>query len=524
MNPRYTPVQSSGAGHEADKNARVHRLNLHDTYGVDWDITKVARDFLQNFYDSVPASDFSKKVTIDVNRQEGNVRLQGPTEFDVQYIVRIGVSTKSHQEDRYAGQFGEGFAIAALVAMRDHNVDVTARAGTWKAQFFFDAIRVGEKDVRELCCNVLDSDRLEGSEVVLSKCPASVLSAFEDSRKLFRYDGNPLFGEVLGESPSLGLFIYRSTISHGAIFYRRQKRGDYKLPYIICHDREIKTIKTERDRGDLEAKEVREVVKKSVNCLSGETIMQLIMNDLRSHWEKGHNFITALSDKWISLYPWPHKKLEFPDNYVAKFEWKSDSSTESLGLTLCASTLSCFGLITSREWLRAQAKGKLCNPNNQESKLFSILEDAYTQIVDSDLEDRMFKVFVPENEDDGFEGAYGDKTLILKDTVLVGEFATAIAVFVHEGLHTYGYDGGRKFSDKLTKALEHMCRNRKALDRCEQNWTRIQSGKAFKDGAMSKEAPDSPGDDVPEPEGIEERIASLESQIEQIRRHLEMSE
>jgi hypothetical protein len=326
---------------KADKNVRVHRLNLHDTYDVSWDVTKVARDFLQNFYDSVPASDFSREVTIDVNRQEKSVRLQGPTVFDVEYLLRIGVSTKTHQADRYAGQFGEGFAIATLVVMRDYGVDVIARADTWKAEFFFEGVSIGQGNARELCCNVHDDgDRLVGSEVVLSKCPASVLSAFEESRKLFRYDGNPLFGEVLGESPGQGLFIYRSTTSQGAVFYRRQKRSDYNLPYVICHDREIKTIRTERDRGDLQAKEVREAVKKSVNCLSGETIERLIQNDLRSLWEKGHPFITALGDKWGALYGWRGKKVEFPDDFVAKSDWHDDKDAESFGLTLCAGTLT----------------------------------------------------------------------------------------------------------------------------------------------------------------------------------------
>ncbi len=136
----------------------------------------------------------------------------------------------------------------------------------------------------------------------------------------------------------------------------------------------------------------------------------------------------------------------------------------------------------------------------------------------------MFKVFVPENEDDGYEGSYGDRTLTLKDSVLAGEFATALAVFVHEGLHRYGHDGGRKFSDKLTEALENMCRNRKALDLYEQKWARMQGGMTTKAGAVSEEAADLAQDDMPYPEGTEERIAFLESQIERIKDHLGISE
>ena len=55
----------------------AHCLNLHDTYDVRWGITKVIRDFIQIFYDSVPPEQFGERITIEVDRATDCVTLRG---------------------------------------------------------------------------------------------------------------------------------------------------------------------------------------------------------------------------------------------------------------------------------------------------------------------------------------------------------------------------------------------------------------------------------------------------------------
>ena len=499
---------------------RIHRLNLHDSYDVSWDVTKVARDFLQNFYDSVSAESFSEDVEIDVDRRKKTVTLHGPVEFEVEYLLRIGVSTKTHQPDKYAGQFGEGFAIAALIIMRDFNVEVSARTGKSTALFYFESVSVGEGQTRELCCSIVEAGGVKGCNVVISRCPESVLSAFEASRKLFRYDGNPLFGERLGQSPHQGLYFYRSTTENGAIFYRRQKRGDYDLPFIICHDFEIKSIQSERDRSELSAKDLRKLVEKSVHCLSGQIVEKLVLDDLRGRWEKGHPLLTSLSERWKKLYGYDGRKLQFPEQFVAKTHWKDDREVEGLGQVLCASSLGSLGLISSRDWIRERAKGRVRDPNRKERRLFDILEESYALIFGSPLENRTYKVFVPENEDESFEGWYGDTTLALKESLLTGDFALVFSVFIHEGLHPYGGDGSRRFSDKLTLALEQTCRQRISINRLEERWIRLlkedSSTNDISDANVENEVNNMRPENYPDIVDLEHRIIRLEHDFDSI--------
>lgn len=43
----------------------IESLNLITTYPVKWDMYKILRDFIQNFYDSVPHEEFGKRFTYE---------------------------------------------------------------------------------------------------------------------------------------------------------------------------------------------------------------------------------------------------------------------------------------------------------------------------------------------------------------------------------------------------------------------------------------------------------------------------
>ncbi|MEA5010036.1 hypothetical protein [Clostridium tyrobutyricum] len=42
-------------------NSKIVNLNLITTYPVKWNMYKILRDFIQNFYDSIPNEQFSKR-------------------------------------------------------------------------------------------------------------------------------------------------------------------------------------------------------------------------------------------------------------------------------------------------------------------------------------------------------------------------------------------------------------------------------------------------------------------------------
>ena len=57
--------------------------------------------------------------------------------------------------------------------------------------------------------------------------------------------------------------------------------------------------------------------------------------------------------------------------------------------------------------------------------------------------------------------------MFLSAQVFVTDFGEAVAVFLHEHAHVFGYDGSRGFTDALTRLIENAVRYRKDLDRYE---------------------------------------------------------
>ena len=64
--------------------------------------------------------------------------------------------------------------------------------------------------------------------------------------------------------------------------------------------------------------------------------------------------------------------------------------------------------------------------------------------------------------------------MFLSARVFVADFAEALAVFLHEHAHIFGYDGSRGFTDALTELLETVVRERQNLDQAEAKWNRAR--------------------------------------------------
>jgi hypothetical protein len=69
-----------------------------------------------------------------------------------------------------------------------------------------------------------------------------------------------------------------------------------------------------------------------------------------------------------------------------------------------------------------------------------------------------------------FGRRYNSREVFLAESVFAADFAEALATFLHEHAHIFGYDGSRAFTDALTGLLETVMRHRRDLDRYEQEW------------------------------------------------------
>jgi hypothetical protein len=59
----------------------------------------------------------------------------------------------------------------------------------------------------------------------------------------------------------------------------------------------------------------------------------------------------------------------------------------------------------------------------------------------------------------------------LATDVFLMDFPGALAVFLHEHAHIFGYDGRRGFTHALTELIETIVRERQSKDEYDQQWT-----------------------------------------------------
>lgn len=107
---------------------RGHYLNLLETYGVSWNLEKVSRDSVQNFFDAngqtlngvdIKTSVEEKMdVASNVKTKTGRVLIQAPQDYDWRELIHFGGTTKQDSETTVGG-FGEGLKVAAFVLLKE---------------------------------------------------------------------------------------------------------------------------------------------------------------------------------------------------------------------------------------------------------------------------------------------------------------------------------------------------------------------------------------------------------------------
>ncbi len=62
------------------------------------------------------------------------------------------------------------------------------------------------------------------------------------------------------------------------------------------------------------------------------------------------------------------------------------------------------------------------------------------------------------------------REVFLAEQTFVADFPEALAIFLHEHAHIFGYDGERGFTDALIELLETVIRQRSVLDGYQKEW------------------------------------------------------
>lgn len=501
------------------QHSRTLTSAVTTAWGVDWDEVYIARDILQNFFDA----NRDRLTEVSVKADGKDVSVTAPVPFNLERLFYLG-SEKGTDD---IGQYGEGFKVAATCLLRDHSVDIIAASGN---QFL--RLRIAEHAVRDTKLypveyDFFDSDQaVAGTLLLLQGCNSRLVKALQQGLNHFFHENNPLLGSKRWEHYSHGFSMYDSTDGNGHVFYRKLKRGEFEgIPLVLVMDREYaaleKKISKDRDRnafGD-------EVMRVFFNLFArnglktNETAIRAVVEKARNCWVKGHPLLSEVAANVRPEWGMAKGRVIFADAYFAKSvgrepaeqiqidalerKWRDD------GKTCLPQYFKKFGVLNAQKHfaeLREKAleeswRNNQRVPSDAESEAIHLMGTIMRELAPeiAAVFDRSRTSYTVA-ETEAILGAlrekrsYRSREVFLAAYVFVRDFAEAIAIFLHEHAHIFGYDGHRGFTDALTELIETIVRHRKIMDEYEEEWEavkeKVMKEREGKEGALAAEQAD----------------------------------
>ena len=503
-------------------------VNIIKTYPVAWNRYKVFRDFIQNFYDSVPQAEWHKRFVYKYNAKKRTLvmSVSGVT-FSYEWLLHIGASTKTNSSEQTAGYFGEGFKIASLCAIRDFSYNIVMQSGNWKLQVIFIESKIDQQKVYMLAYDVEKIHKRDKSVLVVENVFERDYQSFTTAMASFLYPENPMLGEKIWEGRE-GALYYRSKNPIdkglpyvdeygrvGAVFCSYQMLGTNPFDLVICYN---KYKKDDRERNRLYRSDIVDIFERIASYIDAQGAFKML-EKMRRYW---HSY----QHKRIDLYSWSDtisilvRKIAGDEDYkkifVEKYpnilclkkiysiddanrrrtarEWYSEQ--KDLQCIFAKDTFRLFGYKTLEEVCEEHggfAENDAAR-NSIEKQCFELLWQISETIFEGFfLFESKPLIMVIRNDTSIAQGVacltnfsgkhvnhynmrirYKLQRVYLKYTILVKErFYQALATYVHELCHMFGGDSSSSFSRALTYAMSILLVNSEALDLFKQKWIAI---------------------------------------------------
>lgn len=486
-------------------NARLQHVRtltsaVTTAWGVNWDEVYIARDLMQNFFDA--NRDHLDQVLVKTHGYD--VAVTAPTPFHLERLFYLG----SEKGDDDVGQYGEGFKVAATCLLRDHAVTPIAVSGQHVV-----CLRVADRAIADTHMYPVEYDfyhndaDVPGTTLVLPGCSSKLGKALAQGLTHFFYDTNPLLGPKRWSNARNEFSLYTSTDHQGHIFYRKLKRGVIEgIPVVLVIEKPYRAIEQkiskDRDRnafGD-------EVMKLFYYHFARYGLrhapegQRVIVEAAQPYWEKGHPLLSEIADTlgryaYTSSWPMAMTREVFGDRYYARS--RRDNPAEQLEIdrlerhwrderkVALSGYFQTFGVPSAWETLRRAHAQALEEEKKHARRAATTAERDSIQRLSQmlrELAPEVSAVFDKGNTSytvartDVILGAlrsgrsYHSREVFLAESVFAADFSEALATFLHEHAHIFGYDGSRAFTDALTELLETVMRHRRDLDRYEKEW------------------------------------------------------
>lgn len=491
----------------------IHKLNILLSYPVKWTLHSVMRDFVQNFYDAIGSKDFAKKFVC--NHENGELIMQTPSSFDVDWLFYMGTSNKRDKEGAFAGRFGEGFKVAALVAYRDYHYDIVMESKNWRIKIVEVKQIIG--GIRKACLAYEIYNRIDDGLTTLRLIGVREddFRIFQEARDDFIYQGNPYIGQLIGSHSGYEVFRCPDPDeTTGRIFAAYQNRYSLKgYPFIVSNPY-FKPKRDDRDREYMLSSEAEECIVQVFCWLSPEEAFVILIMLKKYWWNDRNNTIN--SGRLISKLIWRVSESEkccqrfvkeFGKHFVADFNRQIDRNRKRdvrlwfrdwegrKDYKLVAGSFAKLGLIDIEKL--CEREGGLIierRPTKREETYIEILKCiavslfgdiiAYDDIPDTMIiqNDRavlsgsaqMQKLEGKTNDNNGLRIKYKVGMIRIKASLLAEDrFAEALPVYLHELLHQYGRDSEREFHKSLLMMNRRIIDVNKELIQFREEWKKI---------------------------------------------------
>jgi hypothetical protein len=455
---------------------------------------------MQNFFDANKKSISKIKVKVEGN----NVTVSAPACFNILELFYIG----SYKNDEDVGQYGEGFKAAAMCLLRDFDINPIAISGNQILYIRISENYVEDTPLRPIIYDLFrTSDKSDGSQLILRNCSNRMIKALQEGLTHFFYRQNPLLGKKLWSHWNDDFIIYSSNSSDGYVFYRNLKRGEIpQIPLVLVINKKYltieKKIEKDRDRNAFGEKMMRTFYAQFARGGVKHDVkgQKIIVEAARHCWMKGHALLSEIADQahwWSSGSKWPTEltKEVFGNKYFARSHChdsidklgiqKIENEWESQGKKALPSYFAKFGLITAISHIESIDRKALEERKTKEQRNLTEVEKNCLNVLSVSLRtlspelmniyDKKKTIYsVAETEtllgELKSEREYRSSEVFFSSELFLYDFAKALAVFLHEHAHIFGYDGSRKFTDALTELIESVVRNRQVLLDYENNW------------------------------------------------------
>lgn len=486
-------------------------LNLSYNYPVQWGTWKVFTDFIQNFYDAVGYESFHKMF---VHSYENNVLTMEIENhpFELDWLLYIGASSKRNGGRHYAGRFGEGFKIAALIARRDHNWDITMESKDWKIHVSEAVQELDGKDVSMMAYEKIYREDDRRTLLTLSGVSENQYEIFQKCVCEFYYPENPLFGECIEAGEDFAVFKAKEGAERGRIYASLLQRQSIPVPVIFCHHSYQED--RDRDRAYFGDRATMECIKQVIRRMEDENIL-VLLEVFQPFWQKtkqgrsmdmgevlrllinrvagnalcrqqfmgkygdkiitndGNDFCKGRSEQRIALL-W-YRSSEYSKNTAFVIGEFSKLGIKSLD-ALCRENNGYVTCIEAneREQQHIQILKKMAREIFGDLICYEHLPQC--KIIINDGSPVLGQAYVT-TENANEMNAYGMKpksnpqfVAIQKSVLCSGGFPRAMAVYMHELLHQYGDDASMSFRQALLYMNQIILNNLDSLEAYQREW------------------------------------------------------